>query len=68
MGDKETGLIGEEEMKKMSYLKAVVGMKMILFGAGRRICLGIGLTMLYLEYYVANMMNEFEWKEVEGDE
>ncbi|CAA7022483.1 unnamed protein product [Microthlaspi erraticum] len=44
------------------------GIKMIPFGAGRRICPGIGLAMLHLEYYVANMVKEFEWKEVEGDE
>ncbi|CAN8238063.1 unnamed protein product [Cochlearia groenlandica] len=44
------------------------GIKMMPFGAGRRICPGIGLAMLHLEYYVANMVKEFEWKEVEGYE
>ncbi|VVB17596.1 unnamed protein product [Arabis nemorensis] len=44
------------------------GIKMIPFGAGRRICPGIGLAMLHLEYFVVNMVQEFEWKEVEGDE
>ncbi|CAH8307432.1 unnamed protein product [Eruca vesicaria subsp. sativa] len=44
------------------------GIKMMPFGAGRRICPGIGLAMLHLEYYVANMVKEFEWKEVEGCE
>ncbi|KAJ0229802.1 hypothetical protein HA466_0313350 [Hirschfeldia incana] len=34
----------------------------------RRICPGIGLAMLHLEYYVANMVKEFEWKEVKGYE
>ncbi|KFK23793.1 hypothetical protein AALP_AAs64732U000200 [Arabis alpina] len=41
------------------------GIKMMPFGAGRRICPGIGLAMLHLEYYVANMVREFEWKEVQ---
>ncbi|KAG7658464.1 Cytochrome P450 [Arabidopsis suecica] len=44
------------------------GIKMMPFGAGRRICPGIGLAMLHLEYYVANMVREFQWKEVEGHE
>lgn len=44
------------------------GIKMMPFGAGRRICPGIGLAMLHLEYYVANMVREFEWREVEGCE
>ncbi|XWS58689.1 hypothetical protein CRYUN_Cryun08bG0056400 [Craigia yunnanensis] len=30
--------------------------KMMPFGARRRICLGIGLAMLYLEYFVANLV------------
>jgi cytochrome P450 len=44
------------------------GIKMMPFGAGRRICPGIGLAMLHLEYYVANMVREFDWKEVQGHE
>ncbi|KAJ0964277.1 hypothetical protein J5N97_029399 [Dioscorea zingiberensis] len=42
--------------------------KMMPFGAGRRICPGFGLAMLHLEYFVANLVREFEWKAVEGDE
>ncbi|XP_077248200.1 cytochrome P450 89A2-like [Tasmannia lanceolata] len=42
--------------------------KMMPFGAGRRICPGMGLAMLHLEYFVANMVREFEWKKVEGVE
>lgn len=44
------------------------GIKMMPFGAGRRICPGLGLAMLHLEYYVANLVAEFEWKAVEGDD
>ncbi|XP_058106348.1 cytochrome P450 89A2-like [Magnolia sinica] len=42
--------------------------KMIPFGAGRRVCPGIGLGMLHLEYMVAHLIKEFEWKGVTGDE
>lgn len=42
--------------------------KMMPFGAGRRICAGLGIAMLHLEYFVANLVREFEWKEVAGDE
>jgi len=42
--------------------------KMIPFGAGRRICPGFGLAILHLEYFVANLVWNFEWKPVDGDE
>ncbi|KAL6641304.1 hypothetical protein ACP70R_019485 [Stipagrostis hirtigluma subsp. patula] len=42
--------------------------KMMPFGVGRRICAGLGIAMLHLEYFVANLVREFEWKEVPGDE
>ncbi|XP_021713762.1 cytochrome P450 89A2-like [Chenopodium quinoa] len=42
--------------------------KMMPFGAGRRICPGLGLAMLHLEYYVANLVWNFEWNAVDGDE
>ena len=42
--------------------------KMMPFGAGRRICPGYGLAMLLLEYFVGNLVWNFEWKAVEGDE
>lgn len=41
--------------------------KMMPFGAGRRICPGHGLAMLHLEYFVANLVWRFEWKAVDGD-
>ncbi|KAG1359278.1 putative Cytochrome P450 89A2 [Cocos nucifera] len=31
-------------------------------------CPGLGLAMLHLEYFVANLVREFEWKAVEGEE
>ncbi|KAL6178773.1 hypothetical protein ACLB2K_050291 [Fragaria x ananassa] len=41
--------------------------KMMPFGAGRRICPASGLAMLHLEYFVANLVWRFEWKAVDGD-
>ncbi|CAL4942706.1 unnamed protein product [Urochloa decumbens] len=42
--------------------------KMMPFGVGRRICAGLGIAMLHLEYFVANLVREFEWHEVPGEE
>ncbi|TKV92919.1 hypothetical protein SEVIR_9G192600v4 [Setaria viridis] len=42
--------------------------KMMPFGVGRRICAGLGIAMLHLEYFVANLVREFEWKGVPGEE
>jgi cytochrome P450 len=42
--------------------------KMMPFGVGRRICAGLGIAMLHLEYFVANLVREFEWKVVPGEE
>ncbi|KAE8077533.1 hypothetical protein FH972_016090 [Carpinus fangiana] len=42
--------------------------RMMPFGAGRRICPGFGLAMLHLEYFVANLVWNFDWKAVDGDE
>ncbi|PUZ38292.1 hypothetical protein GQ55_9G184400 [Panicum hallii var. hallii] len=44
------------------------GIRMMPFGVGRRICAGLGIAMLHLEYFVANMVWEFEWQEVPGEE
>ncbi|CAL0303251.1 unnamed protein product [Lupinus luteus] len=40
--------------------------KMMPFGAGRRICPGYNLAMLHLEYYVANLVWNFDWKVPNG--
>ncbi|XP_050907838.1 cytochrome P450 89A2-like [Lathyrus oleraceus] len=42
--------------------------KMMPFGAGRRMCPGYGLSLLHLEYFVANFVWNFEWKNVDGVE
>ncbi|CAI9090676.1 OLC1v1025493C1 [Oldenlandia corymbosa var. corymbosa] len=42
--------------------------KMMPFGVGRRMCPGYGLALLHLEYFVANLVWNFEWKGVDGVE
>ncbi|KAJ4836653.1 hypothetical protein Tsubulata_031054 [Turnera subulata] len=42
--------------------------KMMPFGAGRRICPAYGLAMLHLEYFVANLIWSYEWKPMHGQE
>ncbi|XP_043697148.1 cytochrome P450 89A2-like [Telopea speciosissima] len=42
--------------------------KIMPFSAGRRICPGLGLGMLHLEFFVANMIKNYKWVPVEGDE
>jgi cytochrome P450 len=44
------------------------GVRMMPFGVGRRICAGLNVAMLHLEYFVANMVREFEWQEMPGHE
>ncbi|KAG5602757.1 hypothetical protein H5410_034127 [Solanum commersonii] len=41
--------------------------KMMPFGAGRRVCPGYLLALLHLEYFVANLVWHFEWKPVDGN-
>ncbi|KAI0493782.1 hypothetical protein KFK09_023907 [Dendrobium nobile] len=42
--------------------------KIMTFGAGRRMCPGYRLAMLHLEFFVANLVKEFEWKVESGSE
>ncbi|KAK8934727.1 Cytochrome P450 89A9 [Platanthera zijinensis] len=42
--------------------------KMMPFGAGRRMCPGFGLAMLHLEYFVANLVREFRWEAMDGEQ
>ncbi|KAK3042472.1 hypothetical protein RJ639_000196 [Escallonia herrerae] len=40
--------------------------KMMPFGAGRRICPGSALALLHLEYFVANLVWYFKWTAADG--
>nr|ALG05124.1 cytochrome P450 [Sinopodophyllum hexandrum] len=42
--------------------------KMMPFGAGRRICPGWGLALLHLEYFLANLVMNFMWTVEDGCE
>ncbi|KAI0493779.1 hypothetical protein KFK09_023904 [Dendrobium nobile] len=44
------------------------GIKMMPFGVGTRSCPGYGFAMLHLEFLVANLVKEFEWKAEAGNE
>lgn len=41
--------------------------KMMPFGAGRRMCPGRGIAMLHIGYFAANLVREFQWREAEGE-
>ncbi|KAL3812550.1 hypothetical protein ACJIZ3_013818 [Penstemon smallii] len=41
--------------------------KMMPFGAGRRMCPAYEMALFQLEYFVANLIWYFEWRAIEGD-
>ncbi|XP_078438021.1 cytochrome P450 89A2-like [Wolffia australiana] len=56
---------GEGESVDLTGTKEI---KMLTFGAGRRICPGLGLAMLHLGFFIGNLIKEFEWAPPEGEE
>ncbi|GJN14706.1 hypothetical protein PR202_gb01561 [Eleusine coracana subsp. coracana] len=48
--------------------KEATKVKMMPFGAGRRICPGMGYAMVNLEYFLAKLVTAFEWHPVKGEE
>ncbi|XP_028767211.1 cytochrome P450 89A2-like [Neltuma alba] len=55
---------GDEEAFDITGSKEI---KMMPFGVGRRMCPGYHLAMLHLEYFIANLVWNFEWKASNGD-
>lgn len=49
-------------------LKGFAEIKMIPFGAGRRVCPAISMAVLNVEYFVANMVRDFKWTVEDGCE
>ncbi|KAK3138479.1 hypothetical protein QOZ80_5AG0369460 [Eleusine coracana subsp. coracana] len=45
--------------------KEATMVKMMPFGAGRRICPGMGYAMVNLQYFLAKLVTAFEWEEVD---
>ncbi|CAA6669808.1 unnamed protein product [Spirodela intermedia] len=56
---------GEGEGLEITCRKEI---KMLTFGAGRRACPALDLAMLHLGYFVADMVREFEWNAVNGED
>ncbi|GMQ02494.1 hypothetical protein CsSME_00048695 [Camellia sinensis var. sinensis] len=56
---------GEE--KVVFDIKGAKEIKMMPFGAGRRVCPAISLALLHQKYFVANLVRDFKWTS-EGDE
>ncbi|XP_022148535.1 cytochrome P450 89A2-like [Momordica charantia] len=61
----ERFLEGEEVAFDVTGSKEI---KMMPFGAGRRICPGYVLGILHLEYFISNLVWRFQWKAVAGDD
>ncbi|KAF9591146.1 hypothetical protein IFM89_002101 [Coptis chinensis] len=58
--DPERFLSGKEE----ADITGNKEIKMIPFGAGRRICPGLGMAMIHVNLMVAKMVQEFEWSAI----
>ncbi|XP_043701022.1 cytochrome P450 77A2-like [Telopea speciosissima] len=48
--------------KEDADITGVKGVKMIPFGAGRRICPGLSMASLHIDLMLARMVQEFQWK------
>jgi cytochrome P450 len=79
IGRDETVWTAAREFRPERFLKGAEGhgvditgsreIKMMPFGAGRRMCPGYSLGMHHAEYFVARMVRELEWRPpVDGEE
>lgn len=58
---------GGESMSLLVGAGSAGEIRMMPFGAGRRMCPGMGVAMLHMVYVIANLVREFEWKDPEGE-
>lgn len=49
-------------------VKGYSEIKMMPFGAGKRICPAINMALLHVEYFVANLVRDFKWMMQDGCE
>ncbi|KAI9083905.1 hypothetical protein K1719_034163 [Acacia pycnantha] len=49
-------------------IKGYSEIKMMPFGAGKRICPAISMALLHVEYFVANLVRDFKWTMEDGCE
>ena len=55
--------------KEMEFdLRGGREIKMMPFGAGRRVCPAISVALLHQEYFVANLVRDFKWISANGCE
>ncbi|KAK7309477.1 hypothetical protein RJT34_06233 [Clitoria ternatea] len=59
---------GNDERDVNFDLKGTGEIKMMPFGAGRRVCPAISMATLHLEYFVANLVRDFKWSIEDGCE
>ncbi|XP_042482351.1 cytochrome P450 89A2-like [Macadamia integrifolia] len=63
---KPEGFLGEEgEVVDITGSREI---KMMPFGAGRRICPGLGIGTLHLEYFLVNLSRTYKWVAVDGQD
>lgn len=60
----ERFMAGEEAEDAVEILTGNKEIRFMPFGGGRRICPGIGVSMLHLQYFVANLVRVFKWDAV----
>jgi len=56
-----------DDFKPQRFLANGADVKMMPFGAGRRVCPGKDTAMRHVSYFVANLVREFVWTEVDGE-
>ncbi|KAK4785700.1 hypothetical protein SAY86_002389 [Trapa natans] len=61
--DRHTAAAGKED----ADVTGVRGVKMIPFGAGRRICPGLAMATVHVHLMLARMVQEFEWRAYRPD-